>query len=141
MLPRECSPSLFVLSCATLLVRCGSESPASPGPPSAVGHYQMISVAGQAPPVVVEESPATGFKQELMGGSADLRADGTCTAVTTYRYTVSGSTYTSDSRDDGRWTISGNTVTLTFGSDQLSATLAGDLLTVRADVELVYRRQ
>lgn len=131
------------LALAGLAVAACKSSPTTPRQTgsSAVGRYNLVSANGQTLPAVVSENPSTGFKQEVTGGYTDLRADLACVVATDYRYTDSGRTSTSSSRDEGTYSISGNTVVFTFGRDQLMATLAGDVLTVRADVELVYRRQ
>jgi hypothetical protein len=89
----------------------------------------------------VSENSATGHKQEVTGGYADLRTDRTCAVSTAYRYTDGDRTRTSSSRDEGMYAVSGSAITLTFGRNQLKGTLSGDVLTVRTDVELVYRRQ
>ena len=105
---------------------------------SAVGRYTLVSANSSGLPAVVSENPATGFKQEVTGGQIDFRADRTCSVSTEYRYTESGNTSTSTSVNEGTWATSGDTVTFTFGTDHLTGTLSGNVLTVQADVELVY---
>ncbi len=126
---------LWVTACAA------STTMPSPTGSSAVGRYNLVSANSSDLPAVVSENPATGFQQEVTGGHADLRADRTCSVSTEYRYTESGNTSTNTSVNEGTWATSGDTVTFTFGSDHLTGTLDGDVLTVRVDVEMVYRRQ
>ena len=126
---------LWVTACAA------STTMPSPMGSSAVGRYTLVSANSSGLPAVVSDNRATGFQQEVTGGQTYLRADHTCSVSTEYRYTESGNTSTSTSVYEGTWATSGDTVTFTFGSDHLTGTLSGDVLTVRADVELVYRRQ
>lgn len=112
----------------------------APGQSAAVGKYVITHAAGRELPAVVSENPSTGFKQEVTGGFVVLAADGSCTVSTDYRYTEDGRTHTSTSKSDGRYEMSGESVILIFGSDRLQATLKGDRLTVRADVELILKR-
>ena len=130
-----------VLALALLAMACGSTptTPTSSGS-SPVGHYTLVAAKGQSLPTVVYEVPSTGYKQEVTGGSIDLRANGTCAWSTDYRYTDSGRTSTSSSGGEGTYTITDNTVTMTFGTYAMVAARAGDTLTVRADVDMVYRR-
>jgi hypothetical protein len=100
----------------------------------------LVTAKGQNLPAVVSENPSTGFKQEVTAGFIELRADQTCSWSTDYRYTESGQTRVSPSSGDGTYTVNGSSVLMTYGRDQLAGTLAGNTLTVRADVELVYRR-
>jgi len=120
---------------------CGGSATSPSTTSSSIGRYNMVSANGQPLPTVVSESPSTGDKQEVTGGYIDLRADQTTAWSTEYRYTDSGRTFTNSSGGEGRYTISGSTVTMTFGRDQLIGALTGNMLTVRADVVLVYRRQ
>jgi hypothetical protein len=106
----------------------------------------LISARGQSLPAVVSENTSTGSRQEVTGGYVDLRADGTAKWSTSYRYTdptvPTGfpSTWATTSEGEFRYVVSGNTMTVTSG-DGLGGVLTGDNLTIRADVELVYRRQ
>jgi hypothetical protein len=131
-----------VLAAALLAIAACGGSPSGPTPtnPSLVGRYTLTSAKGQSLPAVVYEVPSTGYKQEVTGGFIDLRANGSCAWATDYRYTDGGRTSTSSSGGEGTYTFSGDTVTMTFGADHIVATRAGDTLTVRADVDLVYRR-
>jgi hypothetical protein len=108
---------------------------------SVAGRYNLVAAAGQSLPAIVAQNPATGYKQEVTSGYVDLRADRTCTVATEYRTTDQGQTSTSSSRDEGTYTVSGDKLTLTFGREQLLGKLTGGVLTVRTDVELVYRKQ
>ena len=126
---------LWVTACAA------SATMPSPTGSSVVGRYNLVSANSSGLPAIVSENPAAGFKQEVPGGQVDLRSDRTCSVSTEYRYTESGNTSTHTSVNEGTWATSGDTVTFTFGSDHLTGTLSGDVLTVQADVELVYQRQ
>lgn len=106
---------------------------------NAAGKYVLIRAAGRELPAVVSENSSTGFKQEVMGGYVELRADGACTVSTDYRYTQNGRTETSTSKSDGRFEISGESVILIFGSDRLKGTLKGEWLTIQADVEMTLQ--
>ncbi|MEW5976665.1 MAG: hypothetical protein AB1898_12755 [Acidobacteriota bacterium] len=108
---------------------------------SAVGRFHLVSANGQSLPAVVAENRSTGFKQEVIAGDAELRADRTCTVATEYRYTTDGEVSTSWSRDECTFATSGQEVRFKFRSGELVGTLQADLLTVRADAELVYRRR
>ncbi len=126
---------LWLTACA------GSTTMPSPTGSSAVGRYNLVSANGSGLPAVVSENPATGFLQEVISGYADLREDRTCSVVGEFRITQGGGSSTDRSLDEGTWAMLGDTVTFTFGSDQLTGRLDGDVLTVRADVELVYQRE
>ena len=132
-----------VLVLAGLLVTTADSTATTPSTTasSAVGRYNLVSANSQCLSAIVSENPDTGFQQEVTGGHADLRADRTCSVSTEYRYTESGRTSTDTSVSEGTWVISGDTVTFTFRGDQLTGTLSGEVLTVRADVALVYQRQ
>ena len=56
--------------------------------------------------------------------------------------TNGGDVRESRSSSDGTYTVAGEAITFTLqpGSDRLSGTLGDGVLTVRADVELVYRK-
>jgi hypothetical protein len=99
-------------------------------------------VKGGSLPALVAEDPSTGFKQEVTAGYIDLRSDGTGKWSTEYRYTIPGMPGTSTNTSEGefRYVVSGNTMTVTAGSG-LGGALIGDVLTIQADAELVYRRQ
>jgi hypothetical protein len=108
---------------------------------SVTGRYNLFSAAGQNLPAVVSQNASMEYKQEVTGGYIELMTNRKCTVLTEYRYTNKDRTTTSSTRDEGKYEISGETVIFTFGSDQLRATLKGEVLTVRADVELVYRKK
>ena len=129
---------LAVLSLA--LSACGG-SPTSPTV-NVSGTYTLVSARGQSLPAVVSGSPGTDFMQEAVGGFVELRASQSFTWRTEYRYTNSGRVTASASSGGGRYSLTGTVITFTFepGSEQLTGTLSDGVLTIRADVELVYRK-
>ena len=132
-------PSVVLMSCS--LSACGG-SDANPTSVDVSGTYNLISANGRNLPAVVSENTATGFRQEVIGGFVELRSDRTFTVRTDYRMTNSGDVRESRSSNDGTYTVAGEAITFTLqpGSDRLSGTLNDGVLTVRADVELVYRK-
>ena len=132
-------PCLAMLSCA--LSACGG-SFTTPSATDIWGSYPLVSANGQSLPAVVSGNASTGSVQEVTGGLTELRADQTFTWRTDYRNTNSGRTTTSTSSGSGRYSLTGSAITFTYepGSEQLSGTLSDGVVTVRADVELVYRK-
>jgi hypothetical protein len=132
-------PGTVLLSWA--LLGCGG-SPTTPSATNTVGTYTLISANGRSLPAVVSGSAGSGFLQEVTGGFMELRADQTFAWRTDYRYTNSGQITSSTSSGDGSYSLTGTVMTLTYQprSEQLTGTLSNGVLTLRADVELVYRK-
>lgn len=130
---------------ALMLVGCArSRGPTSPTVSGLdpVGSYALVSAHGRRLPAVVSENPATGFAQEVVGGAVVLRGDRSFSWRTDYRQTDSGVVSAHASSGSGTYTTTGEELIFTFrpGGERLSGTLAGDVITIRADVELIYRR-
>jgi hypothetical protein len=130
---------VVLMSCS--LSACG-DSDTRPTPVDIAGTYNLVSANGRNLPAVVTENPATGFRQEVIDGSVELRSDRTFTVRTDYRITNGGDVRESASSDSGTYTLTDTAITFTSqpGSGRLSGTLRDGVLTVRADVELVYRK-
>jgi hypothetical protein len=129
--------SLPFLTGLLLLSIAKAAPPASDAP----GTYRLVMAAGQRLPAVVSENPSTGYKQEVVRGSIELRADGTFIWSTSYRETSRGTASEHESTGHGQYSVDGNTIKLTAGSSQFDGTLSQRTLTLRADVELVYDKQ
>jgi hypothetical protein len=123
------------------LSACG-DSPTTPSTTSTVGTYTLVSANRQGLPAAASGSAGTSFLQEVTGGMVELRADQTFAWRTDYRYTNSGQIRTTTSSGGGRYSLSDTAITFTYepGSEQLTGTLSNGVLTIRADVELVYRK-
>lgn len=129
----------FVLLVSLCSLAIGSTERSS----EAAGTYTLLEAAGQRLPAVVSENPATGYKQEVMGGSVVLRPDETFSWRTDYRETSGGRVWEHQSSGGGRYRLVGSTITFEFDnhSGELSGTLRSGLLKMRADVELTLRKQ
>ena len=117
----------------------GSQEIASQDP-EAIGEYILVRANAQDLPAVVSESGSS--KQEVIGGSIRLEADGTSIWRTVYRYTESGRVNASESSGRGSYSQEGTRVIFSFDGDasQGEGTLDGNTLTIQADVALVYRK-
>jgi hypothetical protein len=107
------------------------------------GIYDLVSAAGRDLPAVVSENLTTGFKQEIIGGSVTLREDSTFHWTTRYRYTEGSRVTISESSGGGAYKVEGDDITLSErpGSSKLTGKLKGRSLSLKADVELVYKRE
>ena len=107
------------------------------------GFYDLVTAAGRDLPAVVSENSTTGYRQEIVGGSVTLREDHTFHWTTRYRYTESAKVTTGESSGGGTYKVEGDGITLSEqpGSSRLTGKLKGRLLSLKADVELVYRRE
>ncbi len=108
--------------------------------PDVAGNYRLVSANGQALPAVVSENGST--RQEVVGGSVRLAADGTFVWETLYRYSARGGARESQSRGRGDYVLRGESLFLSFAGDasRREVTLDGDTLTIPADVPMVYRK-
>ncbi len=133
---------LALLSSALMLSwslsACGDDTPTRPT--NIAGSYILVNANGQGLPAVV--SQGANFLQEVTGGSVELRGDRTFTWRTDYRYTQSGLVTTSTSSGGGSYSLADTAITFALepGTDRLTGTLSNGVLTMRADVELVYRK-
>ena len=141
---KKCEIAWLLAAAFVCFAGCGKDEPTGPAiPASIVGTYTLATIDGKSMPAVVSENPQTGYREEVTGGSVELKADGTCTWRTDYRYTEADpqiGTHTESSSGSGTYTVEGEKITFTFGSDQLMGTIVEDALTVYADGVLVYRR-
>ena len=117
----------------------GSQKTASQSP-EAVGEYVLSTASGQELPAVVSENGS--IRQEVIGGSVKLEADGTFVWQTLYRYSDRGSSSESQSTGRGTYSQRATSIILSFDGDTSlgEGTLDGDTLTIRADVPMVYRK-
>ncbi len=108
---------------------------------SAVGEYFLVRANSQELPAVVSESGGA-TRQEVLGGSVRLQADGTHAWTTRYRYTEGRRTYNRDSSGRGTYLEQGTSIIfkVEVGDDGFEGTLQGNTLTIQSDVPLVYRR-
>ena len=108
--------------------------------PDAVGEYTLTRANSQPLPAVVSESGAG--RQEVIGGSVQLQADGTYVWSTRYRFAEGGRVRDSESSGRGRYSQQGTNIifSVEVGDDRFEGTLEGDTLTIQADVRMVYRR-
>jgi len=94
---------------------------------SIVGTYTLVSVNGQATPVVI--STLLG-DIEVLSGSLDVNGNGTCHYSLSYRSTAAGSS-TATQSNDCTWTRAGAAAFFTLDNgDVLPATVDADTLTV-----------
>jgi hypothetical protein len=111
-----------------LTAACGGGDDGINEPVSIAGTYNLQTLDGQAPPVVVLDEP--GFKLEVMSGNFVLAANRTFTTNVVFRFTVDDEVSTESESFSGTYTVTGSTVTFTYSDgDTESATLAGDTLT------------
>ena len=105
------------------------------------GVYQLISVDGAPPPVIVDQDATATL--EITAGVVTLSEDGFVDATTT-RLTQNGIPSTEVTTAEGTWAVSGNTVRFTpdDGSDQYTMAWDGGakLTQVFEGVVLVYQR-
>jgi hypothetical protein len=105
--------------------------------------YDLVTAAGRDLPAVVSENSTTGYKQEIVGGSVTLREEETFHWTTQYRYTESAKVTIRESSGGGTYKVERDDITLSeqLGSSRLTGKLKGRFLSLKADVELVYRRE
>ena len=106
------------------------------------GTYTLVFCAGPGLPAVVSGSPAQTSCKRWSAAFWKLPGGSSFTWRTEYRYTNSGRVTASASPGGGRYSLTSTVITFTFepGSEQLTGTLSNGVLTMRADVELVYRK-
>jgi hypothetical protein len=94
--------------------------------------------------VVISENSATGYKQEIIGASITLREDDQTFHWTTwYRYTQDRRVTTSESTGSGTYLVYAEEITLLPqpGTSSLVGRLQETILLLKANVELVYKRE
>lgn len=107
------------------------------------GVYDLVTAAGLDLPAVISETSTTGYRQEIIGGSVTLRENRTFRWTTQYRYTEGSNVRISESSGAGAYKLEGDDITLSEqpGSTKLTGKLKGRSLSLKADVELVYKRE
>jgi hypothetical protein len=107
------------------------------------GVYGLIRAAGRQLPVVVSENSSTEYKQEIIGGSVTLRENRTFQWTTRYRYTERSKVTIIESSGGGAYKVEDDDITLSGqpGSTKLTGMLTGCSLSLKADVELVCKKQ
>lgn len=111
-----------------LTAACGGGDDGVNEPASIAGTYNLETLDGQSPPVVVLDEP--GFKLEILSGNFVLTANGTFTTNVVFRLTDESGASTESESFSGTYTVSGSTVTFNYSDgDTDSATLAGNTLT------------
>lgn len=97
-------------------------------PVSIAGTYNLQTIDGQSPPVVVFDEP--GLKVEIVSGNFVLNANGSFTTTVGWRLTEGTQVSTESETFPGTYTVNGSTVNFTYSDgDTDSATLAGNTLT------------
>ena len=109
-------------------------------PASIAGTYNLQTIDGQAPPVVVFDEP--GLKVEITSGNFILNANGTFTTTVVWRVTENNVVTPETESFPGTYTVSGTTVHFTYSDgDTDSATLADSTLTFSdAGSTVVFRK-
>jgi hypothetical protein len=122
-----------VVTMATLIAAgaCGSDRPTEVS--LAAGTYTLVKVNGQPLPYTEVNSELTFdlLEQELV-----LKPDGTYTLALVVRITSGGQSQEFPSADDGFYTVSGTSITLTsseIGQGSTTGTLVGGTLTLLVD--------
>lgn len=111
-----------------LTTACGGGDDGINEPASIAGTYNLQTLDGQSPPVVVFDEP--GFKVEVVSGNFVLAANKTFTTNVTFRITVDSEVSTEAESFSGTYTVTASTVAFTYSDgDTDSATLAGNTLT------------
>lgn len=107
---------------------CGGGDDGIYEPPSIAGTYNLQTIDGEAPPVVVYEEP--GFTVEITSGNFILAASGSFSTTVVWRLTEDGVVTTETESFPGTYTVTGSTVNFAYSDgDSDSATLAGNTLT------------
>ena len=119
---------------------CGGGDDGINEPVSIAGTYNLQTIDGEAPPVVVYEEP--GFKVEITSGNFILAASGSFSTTVVWRLTEDNVVTTETETFLGTYTVNGPTVNFAYSDgDSDSATLAGNTLTFTdAGTTVVFRR-
>lgn len=118
---------LATIAVLGLVAACGGGDGIN-DPVSIAGTYNLETIDGQAPPVVVFEEP--GLKVEIVSGNFILNANGSFTTTIGWRITEGTQVSTDSETFPGTYTVTGSTVNFAYSDgDTDSATLAGNTLT------------
>jgi hypothetical protein len=120
-------------------IACGSDSPADPTTASLLGDYSLTTVNGGPLPFAI------AYTDTVQGGAVvlstisllserfSLSADRTFRVFGTARLTVAGggfdTTLVLPDSAVGRWSVSGNALTITIDGDVTMATIGGHVIT------------
>ena len=128
------------LSCALLFSGCDSGGSNDSFEQNITGTYALQTVDGVALPFVVVQ--VMDNKIELLEGQMRLDADQTFSASLTARITEDGVATTETESDTGTYSVSGTTLTLTYGDGTTeSGTLVGKTMTITAEeITFVFRK-
>jgi len=131
-----------VLLVAMLAAACGSDATSAPVVPNVVGTWTLETIDSKALPVVLQQ--AGEDKIELLESGLIATNDGSFTATTTQRTTISGAVSSESYTDLGNYSMKGPVVTLTFSADGfvVMGTIVGDqLVFTNGNMPLIYRRK
>ncbi|HEY9229782.1 MAG TPA: hypothetical protein VIP11_24235 [Gemmatimonadaceae bacterium] len=133
---------LAALLLAVSVASCGSDGPSTPDRPSPVGSWTLSTIGGVPLPYILEQ--LGDDKLELVEAAFTTTNTGTFSAVSKQRMTISGQATDQSFNEDGSYTMNGETVKLTFNTDNSSVngTLRGDSITFAdSGIPVVYRRR
>jgi hypothetical protein len=130
------SKLLAVVFALFALGACGGDNgPTDTDSESITGHYGLLTVEGQLLPYTIFDTP--GEKLEILEGSIEIRDSGTLTSEATWRSTVDGAVETFTSSENGTWTRSGSTLTISWdGGCTDNATISGTRITIADDCDM-----
>lgn len=94
-------------ACAGVALVAGGASAAAQEAPSPAT-YRLVEVAGGALPAVLEEADAC--REEVLGGTLTLEADGRWTLVTTEREVCGDAVEEEEEREDGTYEVDGDAI-------------------------------
>ena len=129
---------LFVMAALALAAACGDSTSAA----SVSGTYNLQTVNGSVLPYVFQ---ASNPKIEIISEQMVLNSNGTFTITDVERTTpTGGSPSNATFSETGTWSLSGNTITVHFTSDNSTsvAQVSGNTLTVaESGFTLVFLKQ
>lgn len=110
-----------------LVAACGGSDGVNE-PASIAGTYNLETIDGQSPPIVVFDQP--GIKVEIVSGNFVLAGNKTFTTNVVFRVTEDSQVSTESNSFGGTYAVAGSTVTFAYSDgDSESATLVGNTLT------------
>src|SRR5881628_1156469 len=96
---------------ASSLACSGSDSPSQPAVPNVVGTWTLETIGGARLPFLIQQQGSD--KLELMEAAVSASSDGSFSATSTERTTISGQIESQSYIDPGRFTITGANVSFT----------------------------
>jgi len=132
---------LFLALGAISLLACGGDS-TGVGASSAVGTWNLFTIDGSPLPytlVVIQPS----YRLEILSDQFVAAGNGTYTENTTYRETDNGTVTTTTEPDNGTWSQTNNSLTVTAANGAVNtATISGNTVTLSANGFVsIYHRQ